>query len=380
MLKNSKNPEVSIILPCRNEEEALPFCLKELEKVLSKCNFSAEIIVSDSSKDKSPEIAKKYGAILVKHDKFGYGNAYLEGFKVAKGKYLFLADADGSYDFKELPKFIKLLKDGNDLVIGNRFGGKMQRKAMPWLHKAIGNPLLSGILRLFFGTTVRDSHCGMRAIKKEALEKINLRTTGMEFASEMIVKALKKKLKIADIDIDYHTRIGKTKMRSFRDGWRHLRFMLLYSPLFLFFIPGLLLFFVGLISILKLYFSSVTLFGIQFYVHPMFLSSMFILVGYQLVMFAGFARLYALTHLGDESKILDKALRSITLEKAIVVGGGIVLAGVILYLAIFLKWLNSGFGNAGEIKNSIIALTFVVLGVQTIFASFMMSIIGIGER
>lgn len=380
MLKNSKNPEVSIVLPCRNEGEALPYCLEEIEKVLRKSKIEAEVIVSDSSTDKSPQIARKFGAKLVKHDKFGYGNAYLEGFNAAKGKYLFLADADGTYDFKELPRFINLLKKGNDLVMGNRFGRKMKKESMTWSHRYIGNPVLSSILRIFFGTTVRDSHCGMRAISREALDKLELRTSGMEFASEMVMKALKTNLKISDIDIDYHPRIGETKLRTFRDGWRHLRFMLLYSPLFLFFIPGILLFAIGLFSMLGLYFSTVTLLGIQFYVHPMFLSSMFMLVGYQLVMFAGFARLYALTHLGDKSKILDKALKYITIEKAILSGGLVVLVGVLIYLMIFIKWINVGFGDAGEIKNSILALTFVVLGVQTIFASFMMSIIGIGER
>lgn len=374
------NPEVSIILPCRNEELALPFCLKELKEVISKFKINAEIIVSDSSTDSSPSIAKKFGVRLVKHDKEGYGNAYLEGVREARGKYLFLADADGSYEFNELPKFIESLKEGNDFVLGNRFGGKMEQEAMPWLHKYLGNPLLSGILRLFFKTRLRDAHCGMRAITRESFEKLNLRTTGMEFASEMIVKALKQDLKISELKINYRKRIGKTKLKSFRDGWRHLRFMLLYSPLFLFFIPGIFLFMIGLFSLLKLYFSSIVLFGIEFYVHPMFLSSMMMLIGYQLISFAGFARIYAITHLGDKSTIFDKFINYLTIERAITFGGLIVLGGLIIYILIFLKWINVGFGDSGEIKSSILALTFVVLGVQTIFFSFIMSIIGIGER
>lgn len=377
---NSKNPEVSIILPCRNEEKALPICLKKLKVVLMKEKLNAEIIVSDSSTDKSPEIAKKFGVKLVKHDLEGYGNAYLEGFKVAKGKYLFLADADGTYDFGELPRFIRLLKDGNDLVVGNRFGGKMEKGAMSGLHKFIGNPLLSGILRLFFRTKLRDSHCGMRAIKKESLDKLNLKTTGMEFASEMIVKSLKNNLKIAELDINYSKRIGKTKLKSFRDGWRHLRFMLLYSPLFLFFIPGLFLFLFGLLFLVTLYFTSINLFGVQLYVHPMFIFSMFILIGYQLIFFSAFSKIYAVTHLGDKSNFLDKIFKHVTLEKSLIFGSITTFVGLITLITIFVKWIGSDFNDLWEIKNSIIAMTSIVLGVQTIFSGFMLSIIGIGER
>ncbi|MBC8435212.1 glycosyltransferase family 2 protein, partial [archaeon] len=194
------------------------------------------------------------------------------------------------------------------------------------------------------------------------------------------VKALKNDLKIEDIDINYHVRLGETKLRSFRDGWRHLRFMLLYSPLFLFFIPGIFLFLIGLFSMLQLYFSTITLLGIQLYIHPMFVSAMFILVGYQLIMFSAFSRIYAVTHLKDKSKFLDKMIRYLTIERASIFGGLVVIAGILIYLVIFLKWLNTGFGDINEIKNSILSLTFIVLGVQTIAASFMMSIIGIGER
>jgi glycosyltransferase involved in cell wall biosynthesis len=375
-----KEPEISIILPCRNEEKALSSCLKLIKEVIREHKLDAEIIVSDSSSDKSPEIARREGVRLVKHDKEGYGIAYLEGFNAAKGKYLFMADADGSYDFNEIPKFLKYLREGYDFVIGDRFGGKMDSSAMPFLHKYVGNPLLSGILRLFYGAKVNDCHCGMRAISREALGKLNLRTTGMEFASEMIIKALKAKLKIKEVPIDYHERKGSSKLKSFRDGWRHLRFMLLYSPLFLFFIPGLVLLLLGAELLLWFYFGSPEIGGIKFDYHPMFLGGLFLILGYQLVFFAMFAKTYAVTHLGDEGKFIDRICRYITIEKASIFGILVLLSGAFIYGWIFAKWLNSGFGALNEIKNSIVALILIVLGVQTVFSSFMLSMLGIKEK
>jgi len=223
--KNNNNLEISIILPCQNEEKALPFCLKQIKEIIHKNNLSAEVIVSDSSIDGSPEIAKKENVSLLKHDKEGYGAAYLEAFKIAKGKYIFMADPDASYDFKEIPVFIKKLKGGSDMVIGNRFSGGMHQEAMTFSHKYIGNPVLSFMLKLFFNSKIKDSQCGMRAIKRSFLEKLNLQTTGMEFASEMIIKALRNNCIISELPIDYHKRKGQSKMKSFRDAWKHIRYM-----------------------------------------------------------------------------------------------------------------------------------------------------------
>jgi glycosyltransferase involved in cell wall biosynthesis len=219
--------DISVVLPCRNEEMALPFVLKEIKEVVKNNNLKAEIIVSDSSTDRSPDIALEEKVILAKHGKEGYGNAYLEGFKVTNGKYIIMLDADGSYDSKKIPRFIYLLGNGNDFVIGNRFCGEMEKGAMPFVRKYIGNPALSLILKVLFGGKIDDSQCGMRGIKKEALEKLNLTSTGMEFASEMIVKALARKFKIAETPVNYRVRIGESKLKVFRDGWRHLRFMIL---------------------------------------------------------------------------------------------------------------------------------------------------------
>ncbi len=373
-------PQISIILPCRNEEQALSYCLRQIKEVINKQKLSAEIIVSDSSTDRSPEIAKKEGVILIKHDKEGYGRAYLEAFKYAKGKYIFMADADGTYDFNEIPNFLNYLKEGYDLVIGNRFAGKIEKKAMPFSHRYIGNPALSFILRLFFGAKIKDSHSGMRAIKKDSLKKINLQTAGMEFASEMIVKSVKNKLKIKEVPVNYFKRKGQSKLKPFSDAWKHIRFMLLYSPLFLFFIPGLILFSSGILSMLWLYLGTTRIFGIKLSYHPMFLSSLLMITGYQLIIFSAFAKIYAITHLGEKNKMLEKILKYITIEKASVIGILILAIGFFIFVFILIKWLKSGFGTLNETKNSLVALTLMVIGVQTIFSSFMISILGIKEK
>jgi glycosyltransferase involved in cell wall biosynthesis len=372
--------ELSVVLPCRNEEKSLDFCIKQIKKVFEENKINGEIIVSDSSSDKSPEIAKRNKVKLVKHDKEGYGHAYLEGFKEARGRYIFMADSDGSYDFNEILRFLKELREGNDFVIGDRFKGKMEKDSMPFSHRYIGNPILSGMLRAFFSSNVHDVHCGMRAISKEALDKLNLRTTGMEFASEMVIKAIKKKLKIKQIPINYYKRKGKSKLNPFSDAWKHMRFMLLYSPLFLFFIPGILLFMIGLLSMLWFYLGSVHLFTFTFQLHPMFISSLLTLVGYQLIVFAAFAKSYAINHLGEESRAMQKLYKLVTIERASIAGIILGLIGIAIYLYILMKWVKSGFGSLNEVKNSILALTLIVLGIQTIFSSFMLSILGIKEK
>lgn len=378
---NYKRPELSIILPCLNEEKAIGFCLDEIKQVIRENNLNAEIIVVDNgSTDNSRNIVKEKGADLVYEQKKGYGAAYLKGFESARGRYIFMADADASYDFKEIPRFLEYLKQNHDFVIGNRFNEKIEKGAMTWTHKYIGNPVLSGILRLFFRTKINDSHCGMRAINKRALDKLDVQTTGMEFASEMIVKAVKNKLSIKEVPIKYHRRKGDSKLSSFSDGWKHFRFMLLYSPLFLFFIPGLILFLLGLISMLWIYFGPAQIFGIKLFYHPMFLSALFIIIGYQLIIFALFAKTYSIVHLKEESPLMNQLYKYLTIERASLIGILISLMGLIIYLIVFLRWLNSGFGSLDEAKNSILALTFIIIGIQTIFSSFMLSILSIKEK
>ena len=376
-------PEISIILPCLNEEKGIIFCLDEIKKTISENFLSAEVIVVDNnSKDKSLNLLEEYKQNfaelkIIKENKEGYGFAYLAGLKVSIGQYIFMADSDGTYRFSDIPLFINALKNGNDLIIGNRFSKKISHEEMPWLNHYIGNPVLSSLVRLFFKVKVTDIHCGARAISQEALKKINLNTGGMEFASEMIIKAAKKNLIINEVPIDYRPRLGKSKLNSLSDGWRHLRFILLYSPLFLFFIPGITLFLLGVALMLVFYFSSPSIFGIQFYVHPLFLFLVMIVLGYQLILFSGFSKIYAITHLGDKNNLIESLFRHITIEKTGLFGIILALIGAAIYLSIFISWISSGFGAISGIKESVLGLTLLVLGIQTFFAAFMFSILGI---
>lgn len=226
MALDGRDPSVSIVLPCRNEEKTLGLALATVKTVLQTHDIAGEIIVSDSSTDNSPGIAQSCDVRLIKHDQNGYGRAYIEAFKAAKGKYIFMADPDGSYDLREIPRFLDCLYNGSDFVVGNRFKGNIQKGAMPWHHRYIGNPFFSLLLRLLFGAKLHDVHCGMRAISRQALDKLKLKTPGMEFASEMVIKAAQARLSVKELPIDYRRREGRSKLRPLADGWRHLRFIL----------------------------------------------------------------------------------------------------------------------------------------------------------
>lgn len=379
-------PLISIVLPCLNEEAGIVFCLEEIQKTITNNSLSAEVIIVDNnSHDNSVKIINDFQTHfpelkLVHEQKEGYGFAYLKGLETAVGEYIFMADSDGTYKFSDIPEFINKLTSGADLVVGDRFSKKISHKEMPWLNHYIGNPFLSSLVRIFFKVKINDIHCGARAIRKEALKKINLYTGGMEFASEMIIKAAQQNLTIREIPIEYRARIGSSKLRTLTDGWRHLRFILLYSPLFLFFIPGAIFFILGIIFTGIFYFSSPNILGVQFYVHPMFLFSLMIILGYQLILFSGFSKVYAITHLGDNDKLIESLFKKITIEKAGLLGFLIAILGGIIYLSIFIGWIKSGFGAISEIKESIIGLSLLILGIQTFFSAFMFSILGIKNK
>ena len=381
-----KSPYISVILPCLNEEKAISFCIESINKTAEENSLEIEIIVVDNgSTDSSVEIIKKISAnqnnlIIINEPIKGYGSAYMRGLKEARGKYFFMADADATYDFSDIPKFIQKLKQGNDVVIGNRFSGMMESKSMTFSHRWIGNPILSSLVKLFFKVKVHDIHCGARAISRDVYSKINLYTLGMEFASEMIIKSAKAGLKITEIPISYKMRIGESKLETFKDGWRHLRFILLYSPIVIFLIPGLILFLYGLISIFVLYIGDFSLFGIRLYFHPMFLSSLCMILGYELIFFTGFSRVYAITHLGERDKLLEKIAKFATLEKALLFGSTLTILSILLFLSIFVGWIKSNLGNLDQTKNLILALTFAIIGIQTTTGSFMLSILGIKEK
>jgi len=372
-------PEISIILPCRNEEKAIGYCLDKIMEVIIGNNLNAEVIVSDSSTDKSPDIVREQGAKLVKHDNKGYGIAYLEGFNMAKGRYIVMADSDGTYEFADIPKFVNYLKNGYDFVIGNRFINGMDKKAMGLLHK-IGNRFLSSILRKFYETKVGDSHCGIRAIRREALDKLKLQSRGMEFASEMVIKSAKKGLNIKEVPVNYYVRRGESKLHSFKDGWNHIKLMLIYSPLFLFLIPGIILFFLGIAFLILLYLGHVSFLGIQLQYHPMFFSSLVVILGYQLILFGIFAKTYAVNHLEEQSWTINMLNKYLPIERATLVGIFILILGLLMAMIVVVKWFNSGFKAMNEVKNLIIASTLFILGIQTFFSSFMLSILGVKEE
>lgn len=381
-----KKPYISVVLPCLNEEKGIKFCIESINTVAKTNNLDIETIVVDNgSTDSSIQIIKdlslKFSNIKLETEPVkGYGSAYMHGLAMAQGKYIFMADADATYDFEDIPRFIQQLEMGNDMVIGNRFSGMMELNSMTFLHKWIGNPILSSLVRLFFKISIHDIHCGARAISKEAYSKITLYTLGMEFASEMIIKASKAQLKITEIPIKYRVRIGESKLETFSDGWRHLRFILLYSPIVIFLIPGLLLFTGGMISMFILYITNISLLGITLYFHPMFFSSFCMILGYELIFFTAFSRIYAITHLGDTDKFMEKLFKFMTLEKAILTGGIITLFSTLIYISIFIGWIGGGLKNLDQTKNLIIALTFAIIGIQTITGSFMLSILGIKEK
>lgn len=336
--------DVSVVLPCRDEEKSIGVCIRTITKVMSKLSYSYEIIVSDSSKDNSPKIARKLKARVVKHDKEGYGNALMQGFNAAKGKIILMADSDNTYDFTEIPVFLEAIKKA-DFVIGSRFKGTIRKESMPFFHQYLGNPVLSFILRLFFRTNISDAHSGFRAIRKNALEKLDLNTTGMEFASEMIIKALRNNLRIKEIPITYNLRIGQSKMHSIRDGWKHLRFMLLFSPTYLFFVPGLLILLTGLFFML-----SDSLLGVVLSV-----------CGYQIIMLGLFSKTFAITRFGESDRIVEAIINNVSIEK------GILFSVILLLASVFLK------------SQIVFAVVFLV-AILSFFNVFFLSIIGIREK
>lgn len=370
--------EVSIVLPCLNEEAAIGDCVDTIAGIIAEQRLHAEILVVDNaSTDRSAEIARAHGARVVSQPHRGYGNAYLKGFAEARGRYIVMADADNTYDFHEIDAFIEPLREGYDLVMGNRFTGRMAPGAMTWSHRYIGNPLLSGLLNFFFHTGIRDAHCGMRAFTKDAYERMHLRTGGMEFASEMVINAAKAKLRIAERPIAYYPRVGKSKLNTLRDGWRHLRFLLLYSPTHLFLLPGALLVLLGLVALTLLLPGPFPLFGHAWDVHAMVLACLVTLIGYQTVSLGLFARFYSLTeHLdGEEDRLLQRLDRLFTLERGLALGGAVAAIGLALDGFVFVQWLSVDLGPLDEVRPAIYATTLIAIGVQTLFGSFFLSLL-----
>ena len=371
--------KVSVVIPSMNEEDSIGVCIEKVNKVFSDYGIDGEVIVADNSTDRTPEIARSLGAKVVTPDKKGYGAAYLYGFEHASGDYIVIADADNTYDFLEIMTFIEPLEKGEaDFVMGTRLKGEIKKGAMPPLHQHIGNPGLTWILNKLFKSGISDSHCGMRAITKKALGKLNLRTYGMEFASEMIIEATRKKLRIVEVPITYHPRAGESKLSSFSDGWRHLRFMMLHSPTALFLIPGLIMMMVGWAFIIALLGGPVQMSGIWIHLHPMLYGSLLAILGYHIINFGLFAKTYAVVNNIEEHDRITKFVSNhVSLERAGTTGLILFLIGAGVLGNIIYQWASVGFGALPEIRMDILAMTLMVIGAQTVFAGFFLNIMGL---
>jgi len=367
---------LSVVIPCLNEAENIERCVAAALQAMEIAGISGEVIVADNdSEDGSAELAELAGAHVVHESRRGYGSAYIAGFRAARGAYILMADADLTYDFAEIPRFVSELQDGADMVIGDRMEN-IRPGAMPWHHRYIGNPLLSGLLNLFFHTGVSDAHCGMRAFRRDRLELLQLRTTGMEFASEMVVRAAKERLDIREISIEYHPRGGESKLSSFRDGWRHLRFLLLHSPNHLFILPGALMATLGgLVSLTVL--AHVEILQRKWALHTLIGGSLLLIVGVQLVGLGLCAHAYATYFMGERDAWFDRARERLRLEHGLMLGSGVALVGLAMIAVILIDWVGRGFGSLAQEREAIGAATLLVLGIQIVFSSFLLSIIGL---
>ncbi len=368
-----------MVIPCLNEEENIEQCVRTALGVLRDAGIDGEVVVADNaSEDASAELAAAAGARVVHEPRRGYGSAYLAGFAAARGRYLVMADADLTYDFREIPRFVEHLEAGAELVMGDRMDN-IHPGAMPWLHRYVGNPILTGVLNVFFRTGVSDAHCGMRALRRDVLPRLDLRTTGMEFASEMVIRASKEKLDIREFPIEYHPRGGESKLSSFRDGWRHLRFLLVHSPTHLFMLPGAVLLAIGaLISLVSL--AQINVFGREWELHTMVGGSLLMIVGVQVVALGLCAHAYGTYFMNEKDPWFDRMRARFRLEHGLMLGGGTLLAGLVVGAVIVIQWVDRGFGELSEERLAILAAALVIVGIQIFFTSFLLSILGLRRR
>jgi glycosyltransferase involved in cell wall biosynthesis len=305
----------------------------------------------------------------------GYGSAYLAGFAAARGQYIVMADADLTYDFGEIPRFVTLLEEGAELVMGDRMDN-IEPGAMPWLHRYIGNPLLTGVLNLFFRTGVSDAHCGMRALRRDVLPVLDLRTLGMEFASEMVIRASKEHLRIAEVPIHYRPRGGESKLSSFRDGWRHLRFLLVHSPTHLFVLPGAALTALGSIVTLTVL-AHLDILGRRWDLHTEIGGALLTIVGSQVLALGLCAHAYGTYFMGERDAWFDRMRARFRLEHGLLAGGAIMTAGLVIGALIVVRWIERGLGAISEERLAIVAAELLIVGIQVFFSSFLLSILGL---
>ncbi|MGL5076632.1 MAG: glycosyltransferase family 2 protein [Waterburya sp.] len=368
--------EVSIIMPCLNEAETLAVCIKKAQRFIAENELAGEVIIADNgSNDGSQDIARRLNARVVNVPSKGYGSALKGGIEAARGKYIIMGDADDSYDFSSLNPFIQKLRNGYDLVMGNRFKGGIASGAMPFLHRYLGNPVLTGIGKLLFGSPCNDFHCGLRGFRKDAITSLELQTTGMEFASEMVVKATLHKMQITEVPttLSPDGRSRPPHLNTWRDGWRHLRFLLMYSPRWLFFYPGIFLILAGLLATLSLLPSPK--------VHSLLYSSTAMTIGFQIVMFALFTKVFGISEgLLPEDRRLNKLFNYLNLETGLIAGCILLVMGTAASVYAFGIWGQHNFGSLNPAETMPIVIpgvTCLALGIQAIFSSFFLSILGL---
>jgi glycosyltransferase involved in cell wall biosynthesis len=382
--------ELSVVIPCLNEAETLGTCIRKARRALADHGVAGEVVVADNgSGDGSPEIAALLGARVVRVADRGYGSALMAGIAAARGRYVLMGDADDSYDFLELPRFLARLRDGYDLVQGCRLaagGGRVMPGAMPFLHRWWGNPMFTALARGWFGAPVHDVYCGMRGFRRSFYDGLRLRSTGMEFATEMIVRASVGGARIAEVPVTLH-RDGRTAhpphLKTFRDGWRTLRFFLLYSPRWLFLMPGLALVLLGVAGY-AVAAPGLTVGGVNFGAHTMLVASLALIAGYQSLAFAASTKLYAVSHgLLPDDRRLGRLLEYVNVERGLAAGGALVLAGVALIGTVVDAWRLAGFGAldyAVTMRRVIPGVTLAMLGTQTVLTSFFLAIFGARPR
>lgn len=382
--------ELSIVMPCLNEAETLGDCIAQARRTLEEHGIAGEIVVADNgSTDGSPEIARRLGARVVHIGPRGYGSALMGGIEAARGKYVLIGDSDGSYDFSEVPRFLEKLREGYDLVQGCRLkagGGRVLPGAMPALHRFWGNPMFSKMARLWFRAPIHDIHCGMRGLSRELYFRLDQRCTGMEFASEMIIKSTLAGARIAEVPITLRPdrrRSQRRHLRTFRDGWRHLRFFLLYSPRWLFLLPGALLVLLGLLGY-AIAMPQRRIGGVVFDVHTLLFASLAVVAGYQSILFAVFTKVFGMTEgLLPPDPRMERLFRILNLERGLLAGGLVMLAGLVLLLGAVNQWRLEGFGPLDYQRTMrwvIPGVTLTTVGFQTILSSFFLSVLGLNRR
>ena len=380
-----KECELTILMPCLNEAETISVCIHKAKKFLEINKIDGEVLISDNgSADGSIQIAEAEGARIVHAPVKGYGSALIEGCQEAKGKFVIMGDADDSYDFTCLMPFVNKLRDGYDLVMGNRFAGGIEEGAMPWSHRYIGNPVLSFVGRVFFHSEIRDFHCGLRGFNRESILSLNLQTSGMEYASEMVVKAELNGLKITEVPTTLR-KDGRSRpphLRSFRDGWRHLKFLLMYSPNWLFLYPGLILLVMGVVGSLILLGGRLRLFNLSFSINTLLYFMFFVILGFNIITMFLIVKLYAFNHDFLPKTSLDWNAK-IKEDVFIFIGLSITVIGILLSVSSVTIWKETSYGELDPeriMRTTIPAVVMIAIGIQSLFSGFVMSIIKVKSR